>query len=371
VRLANLLRLADAPEAARAGYEAALRLDPALPEAHQGLAYVLDATDPVGAARHRALGFADRVLTITRYRGKGQPVRVLRLVSARGGNIPTGRILDDRQCLTHTLVVEFADPAMALPAHDVVFNAIGDADRCERALSACNGLLARTGARVINAPDAVLATTRVETARRLGGLEGVVAPRMALLPRAAFTGGVPEGFALPFLLRSPGFHTGEHFVRVDNAADLDGAVAGLPGEMLMAIEYLNAFGSDGAARKYRVMLIGGVVMPLHLAIGGSWKLHYYTADMAKRAEFRAEEAAFLNDMDGVLGPVATAALYAIAAKMGLDYGGIDFALAPDGRLILFEANATMVIVPPPPDAIWDYRRPAIDRALTKAQNLIR
>jgi hypothetical protein len=29
--------------------------------------------------------------------------------------------------------------------------------------------------------------------------------------------------------------------------------------------------------------------------------------------------------------------------LGLDYGGIDFTLLPDGRVFVFEANATMLV----------------------------
>jgi hypothetical protein len=49
---------------------------------------------------------------------------------------------------------------------------------------------------------------------------------------------------------------------------------------------------------------------------------------------------------------------------------MDFALDGDGRVLLFEANATMVINPPEPDPMWDYRRPAIDRALAAARALL-
>jgi hypothetical protein len=38
-------------------------------------------------------------------------------------------------------------------------------------------------------------------------------------------------------------------------------------------------------------------------------------------------------------------------------------------LIFFEANTTMVIVPPPADPKWDYRRAAIARALDAARAL--
>jgi hypothetical protein len=370
VRLGNLLRQAEAPMDARTAYEAALRLDPTCPEAHQGMCYLLDDTDPRRAAHHRTLGFANRVLTTTEYCGEGPPVTVLQLVSAYGGNIPTRRILNDLHCRTHTLVVDFAEPGMTLPPHDVVFNAIGDADRCAPSLAAAHRLLGATRARVINPPDRILATTRAQNARRLADLPGVIVPYMETLPRAACAE-IPPGFTPPFLLRSPGFHTGQHFQRIDRASDLPATLATLPGDTLMAIEYLNAVGPDGAARKYRVMFIGGVLLPSHLAIGAGWKLHYFSADMARRADHRAEEAAFLADMKRVLGPIACAAVSAIALTLGLDYGGVDFALAPDGRVILFEANATMVLVPPPEGPTWDYRRPAIERALGAAKKLVK
>ena len=56
--------------------------------------------------------------------------------------------------------------------------------------------------------------------------------------------------------------------------------------------------------------------------------------------------------------------------MGLDYAGVDFALAPDGSVLLFEANATMAIVPPDQDPIWDYRRPAVAAVQDAARRML-
>jgi glutathione synthase/RimK-type ligase-like ATP-grasp enzyme len=369
-RLGHLLRLSDQPDLARAAYEAALLHDPACAEAHQGMSYLLDGMDEAAAARHRDLGFASRALTSAPYRGRGRPIRVLRLVSARGGNIPTRHILDDRIFATHTLVVEYAGADLRLPGHDVVFNTIGDADRCAGALADAARILAASSARIINPPERVLPTGRIAALRRLGALPGVLAPRAALLPRAALAAGVPDGFALPLLLRSPGYHTGQHFCRVDGTDTYLDALAGLPGEPLLALAYLNAAGADGAFRKFRVMLIGGRILPLHLAISADWKVHYFTAGMGANPQHRAEEARFLADMAGTLGAVAMGALASIAAALGLDYAGVDFALAADGRLLLFEANATMTIVPPPEGAMWDYRRPAAAAALAASRSLL-
>ena len=118
-------------------------------------------------------------------------------------------------------------------------------------------------------------------------------------------------------------------------------------------------------------VIDGVIYPLHLAISADWKVHYFTAGMADNAGWRAEEQRFLEDMPAILGANAMAALTRIGETLGLDYMGIDFALDEDKSILLFEANATMVIIPPSPEPMWDYRRAAIARALGAAQDLLR
>src|SRR6202000_2617376 len=170
-------------------------------------------------------------------------------------------------------------------------------------------------------------------------------------------------FTFPLLLRSPGYHTGRNFILVADAAELSAAAAGLPGSDLLVIEYLDARGRDGSARKYRVMMIGGRIYPLHLAISRNWKVHYFTSDMADKPDHRAEEAVFLADMRAALGDTAMTALEHIRDAMGLDYAGVDFGVAANGELLLFEANATMVIAVPDADERWAYRRAAIDRII--------
>ncbi len=377
VNLANLLLHDGDLAGARANYETALRLNPNHPRAHQGLALVLtELGDVAGADRHGRVGFAQETVATLPYRGTKPPVRVLMLVSAAGGNIPTAPFLDNRTFLTTVVVADFFDAAAPLPPHHLVFNTIGDADLCRPALEAACAIVAGTGAPIINHPRAVLETGRAANARRLAALDGVVAPRIAALPRADLTG--PDsaaaltrgGFAFPSLLRAPGFHTGRNFVLVETADALAAAAADLPGDELLAIEYLAARGADGMARKYRVMVIDGRVYPLHLAISRQWKVHYFSSDMAGHPDYRAEEAAFLTDMPASLGAKAVAALERIRDVLALDYGGIDFGLSPSGDVLLFEANATMVVNEPDADARWDYRRPAVTAILDAARAML-
>jgi glutathione synthase/RimK-type ligase-like ATP-grasp enzyme len=179
-----------------------------------------------------------------------------------------------------------------------------------------------------------------------------------------------RGFAFPLLLRSPGFHGGEHFLRIETAEELPAALEALPGRELLVMQYLDARGFDGKFRKYRVMMIDGQLYPLHCAVSSHWKIHYFSAEMEDYPEHRAEDAAFLGDMPAVLGPRVMAALQAVQAALGLDYGGIDFGIDAAGDLLLFEANATMVILPPGEDARWDYRRPAVERACRAVHTML-
>jgi glutathione synthase/RimK-type ligase-like ATP-grasp enzyme len=270
---------------------------------------------------------------------------------------------------------EFYKAGTPLPPHQLVINAIGDADLSSQALIDAQSVLERTRAPLINAPAAVLATTRVNNARRLSCVPGVVVPITATLMRGQLSGGEvsktieSNGLSYPFLLRAPGFHTGLNFVRIESAEALPLALGELPGEEFIAMQYLDARGEDGKHRKYRAMLIDGRIYPLHLAVSSQWKVHYFTADMADHAECRREDMAFLEDMPTVIGPLAMKALERIQAILGLDYAGIDFGLNAKRELLLFEANATMAVLKPDSDPRWNYRRGAYERIFAAVENM--
>lgn len=72
----------------------------------------------------------------------------------------------------------------------------------------------------------------------------------------------------------------------------------------------------------------------------------------------------------MLGESATGALERIATLLELDYGGIDFALDAAGRVIVFEANATIAIVPPGAGEDAAYPREPIRNAIEAVRALI-
>ena len=370
INLANALAAAGEVDGASLHYEVALKVAPDHPDAHQGLANLLqDQGDFEAAEHHRQLSYVSRGVSTLPYRGDGEGCRVLLLVSAVGGNVPTRFLLDDTRFAVSVLAIETWRPGMALPDHDLIVNAIGDADLCPDALRIAATLLEHDRSPVINPPARVCVTGRASIATSLGDLPGVQAPAVILARRTDLERQAAR-IGYPLLIRSPGFHTGRHFERVAGPHELGTMSEGLPGAELLMIEHLEARDAVGRYRKYRVMIIGGRLYPLHLAISDSWKVHYYTADMIDRPDHRIEEDAFLRDMGAVIGLGAVAALGRIVDRLGLDYAGVDFGIGPDGVVLLFEANATMVINPPDADPRWDYRRGAVERALQAAQTMM-
>ena len=217
---------------------------------------------------------------------------------------------------------------------------------------------------VFNPPQAVASTGRVAGARRWAAIPDVVAPEARPVDAA-----VPAPDAYPLIVRAPGQHMGRHMLRVDDARDYAQALRALGDrDDLVAAPYVETHSSDGAWRKYRIMTVDGALYPLHLAIAAQWNVHYFSAEMAGRADYRAEETRFLSDPASVLGPRAWTALERLSAALGLDYAGIDFALADDGRIVVFEANAAMTVLHPDDDPRFAYRAAAseaIARAITR------
>ncbi|MDE1943326.1 MAG: tetratricopeptide repeat protein [Betaproteobacteria bacterium] len=376
LNLANLLLHRNELDTAREQFLRALDLGADSADVHRGLASChARLGDEAQAAYHRALGYGARPLLTIPHRGANPAVPLLILASAEEGNIPWRFLIDPSHFHTTILATEYIDAEALLPPHDLLFNAIGDADRCAPALQRAARLVARSPAPCINRPEQVLLTGRATHAARLQALAGLKLPRVSLLPKsqpAAFIQSLAAaGLALPVLLRSPGYHGGQFFVRVDTLQEVEQALAQLPGNALLALEILDARGADGLFRKFRMMSIDGRLHPIHLALARHWKVHYFSSEMAQAAPYRAEEAAFLDDPAGFLGPTVMDTLARLQAAIGLDYFGMDFGLDAAGQVLLFEANATMVLQPPTDDPLWDYRRPAMESALEATRTMLR
>ena len=317
------------------------------------------------ADRHRQLGFMVMPVVVSAFRGEGMPVSLLLLSSAFRGNVPVEVPLDDNTFMTIKLFTDYYEPDLPLPPHDVIFNSIGDADLLPVVARSCAcACWKRTTPPRSIRPSACSSTGRVEMAQRLRGIEGLIVPRVEdvaredlgrieRFPGAAAAAGLSHRRILRACARSRRTRAAlpRHF----------------PATRCSAIELLDARGADGHYRKYRVLSIGGVLYPVHLARSTHWKVHYFSADQVRTPDAIAEEEAFLTDMRAAIGDRAMRAIEEAAQRIGLDYFGIDFALDRDGNALLFEANATMRAVIPLEKEQAEARR----RATIAANNALR
>ena len=376
--LAYTMLLENECEMAHILYSKAVELDPNLAIAYHGLAEVHEKMgDAAGAESFRMRGLRLRPVTTLRYTGSSKPIDVLLLGAQGSSNIDTKRFFNPEIFRVHALAVEYFPVGHVLPHFDVCFNAIGEADRAHGSLLRARELLEHSTARILNHPDIVLRTGRVAMSNLLKGINGVRTPNIICLSRHELASGElattleTHGILYPFLLRTPGQHTGMHFVQITQPSDITVALQNLPGNEFFAIEFLDARGSDGLIRKYRVMAIAGELYPIHLAIASQWKVHYFSGKTDQLAVHREEEALFLESMPTVLGPLTMARLKGIVRLFGLDYGGIDFSIATDGSLLVYEANATMGFAEPSQNPKAEYRRPAIQRAQQAVEKMLR
>ena len=186
------------------------------------------------------------------------------------------------------------------------------------------------------------------------GIDGLVVPPVH---RCAFGQAILRGcVTAPFLLRPSGSHGGAGLRRIESWDSFDEPAA------CDAAWYVSPFvdsrGADGFYRKYRMAFVDRRPFAYHLAISRDWLVHYFSADMQAHAWKLAEEAAFLADPRSALGPRAYDAIEAVGNRLDLDFCGIDFTLLPDGRALVFEANATMLIHPESDTGNLTWQEPA-------------
>jgi hypothetical protein len=318
-------------------YSRALQLDPDMIEANHNMAAILELDGRHDEAhRHRDRALRQRCLFVDR--APTEQYRVLLPAASAFGNVPIEDLLPRQTVTRIKIFVEYATDSdcATLPAHDAVFNAIGDADIAEPLLGRLENLLSRSSAPLLNRPQAVALTQRHRLAETLAGIDNIVVPRTILLR----PGDSPRRFATgPSLLRPIGSHGGDGVVRALAAIDLPGVVA--------APHFLTDFhdyqSPDGTWRKYRMIFVDGKPYPYHLAISDHWLVHYFSADMLADPAKRSLEELFLADPQQYIGDAAMRAIAAIGERLDLDFAGIDFSLLPDGRVLVFEANATMLV----------------------------
>jgi tetratricopeptide (TPR) repeat protein len=368
--LGSLYMRLDRYDLAEAPTRQALTLDPAIIPARQNLAAILDLRDDPEAIIHRDAAYRRQQIFVES--APGAELTALIVTASGRGNLPYTYLLPRSRFNRILWHVAYAPPgqAQALPPHDFIINAVGDPDAAPEALRAAEAFAASCAHPVINSPRAIARTGRANMPELLAGIPGLMVPRtMRLRPVTGDTAKDIAGSRLrfPIILRPAGRHGGEGA----NLIRSESGLAGLPGlgDDLYATEFANYRSADGWYRKYRMIFVDREPFPYHLAIGSRWLLHYTTSAMENDESRREEEADFLRDPVGALGQGAMAAIRMVASRLDLDFAGMDFSQLPDGQILFFEANATM-LVHPEEEARFAYKNAAVTAIIDAVEAMI-
>jgi tetratricopeptide (TPR) repeat protein len=359
-------------DAARECALRALKLDPGLLEAHQNLAGIFAQEGREDEARrHRDLAYGQRNLFVATAPDPVQ--RVLLLMSTDSGNVPDRHLLPADRYTRIRWFVEYAAPDQmnALPPYDVVFNAIADADLTERSSRNVAGFMQVCARPVLNHPDRIQRTRRDLMSALLADIDGVATPQTARIePETLAAHGLAQaakrsGIKSPWLVRPIGSHGGQGLVLVPAAGEAAVATAASAPRLHHYITHFHDYRSpDGLYRKYRVIFVDRRPYPYHLAIGPDWMVHYETSGTAVHPERLAEERRFLEGPESALGNAALSAVRAIGERLDLDFCGLDFSVLSDGRVLVFEANATMLVHPEAADGPLAHKNLYVEPILT-------
>jgi Flp pilus assembly protein TadD len=357
--LATIHALANRPGPAAKWYRWALAIDPTVQVANTNMISILEGDGRLAeAAIYRTRVARPAALAIEA--APEQRRTVLVLSSLGTGNIPIDFLFPRR---TTTRIKWYVDCAtdeqeQGLPPYDLAFNAVGNADVLDPSFERASRFHERWP--VLNPPATVARTRRDRMPELLAGIPGVVVPPVLKLRRdeviktdiaaklAAY------GMTCPVLVR-PIATQGGHGMILIESPDKFGEFTPDDADGFYFIGFHDYKLQDGHYRKYRMIFVDRKIYPYHLAISKNWLVHYFSADMLSEPWKREEEKRFLDDPPAALGAKAYEALEAIAWRMDMDYAGIDFSLLPDGRVLVFEANATMAVHLHDPIAQFPYK----------------
>jgi len=297
------------------------------------------------------------------------PVATILVVGGVGANhVPTRYLFDPALFATMTLTLLSPDQADAplggvnhdeLTAADLIFNTLGEVEKDGGQVASVKTLSARLGKPIINPPDRVARTGRDRVHELFGDIPGLLVPDVRWMMRNDLLG--LSTFDVPFLIRPSGAHGGEDLALIHTSTDLAQYLAKVPYDRFLLTDFHDFKDTQDCYRKYRFIFVDRQPYPYHLAIAENWLVHYWRAEMGRTDWKQREEEDFLTDWHQVFGSKAAAIVEQVAQRLDLDYGGMDCSILPNGEVLLFEANACMLVHLDDTVADFSYKHQAVPR----------
>jgi len=207
------------------------------------------------------------------------------------------------------------------------------------------------GVPVVNHPTKVIQTTRDVSAKLVADISGVVVPKTMRFSSAGKTKEelvreIEGQYDYPLITRTVFSQMGKGMTKVDSRDALVAVLAaGLP-ENFFVTQFLDSRGENKFYRKIRAAFVKDEIVVVRVDYDAYWNVRGRKPE--KRVQFYLENAHLLDeekrickDSQAGLGRSAIHSLQAIRGRIPMDVFGLDFDVDADGRLIFYEANATM------------------------------
>ncbi len=272
------------------------------------------------------------------------------------------------------------DVARDIEGADVVLNNIANADGLFRnELAEIAGDVVRViGKPVLNSPDRILPTSRVGNYQRFKEDPDFIFPRTVPFhvdkdDPANKAEEVLKAFEPPFIIRLATSHHGGKVYLIEKTQDVVAVLGELKGAQIYAIDYHDCAYRPGLWRKFRVAYIDGTLYPVEVDFRDHWMVHRIaSADhfMQAQSELKGAEARFLDNMYDEIDAAHVETLTRIGNTIGLDFIGIDFGFDQNGRMVVYEANASMNLLAYHFMKDHPYVRASADAILTAFMRLI-
>jgi hypothetical protein len=254
--------------------------------------------------------------------------------------------------LLHVSTSYFRQPVRYdLAPYHCLLNCVTDTDSNPKVLANIGKLVKNYKGRVINRPEAVEKTSRERVAATLAGIDNLVVPATFRVPRGSAGAlkrlSANDRLKYPAIVRAAGTHGGEILGLCADFAEVERTVSATSDTIVT--EFVDYRSADGICRKFRIFVIGEQLIFRHVVFSEHWSAH--ARDRVRFVEAHPdivpEWQSWCEEGLSAFSEQTLATLHAMRARLGLDYFGIDFGLLRDGRVVLFEANATMNFFPFP------------------------
>jgi Flp pilus assembly protein TadD len=270
----------------------------------------------------------------------------------------------------YRFVSVFADspePLPALPDTDIVFNKIASGEDLSLPglLDRVVGLVEGLQKPVINHPRAVFQMTRQKAADLLQGISGLRVPGIARYWRDIdrfdeIEANIDANFAYPVIVRHVAADESlksllsekKTAILVNDAGERRSFLETVTWDQFYVVEYVNLRKADGNFRRIRAAFFPDDIIITACGFYSEWMVAGWRTNKQGHAFYDAfpqrviDMQRTLRDPEAMLGAQFMPVLRTIRQRVPLDVFAMDFDLDDDGEVVLFEAQATMILLMP-------------------------